>query len=88
MSVCIGNMKDGFGEVVVARDMPAPCKFLSLDCRQKFPVDPQGSTRGKTQINSHYYLNFISLKAFDLGYHRGKLLKDLPISSIKNVHIH
>ena len=28
-------LKDGFGEVVVAYDMPEPCKFWSLDCCQK-----------------------------------------------------
>ena len=26
-----GALKDGFGKVVVACDMPEPCKFLSLD---------------------------------------------------------
>ena len=30
-----GALKDGFGEAVVARDMPEPCKFPSLDVRQK-----------------------------------------------------
>ena len=30
-----GALKDGFGEVVVACDMPEPCKFLSLDSCQK-----------------------------------------------------
>ena len=30
-----GALKDGFGEVVVACDMPEPCKFPSLDSRQK-----------------------------------------------------
>ena len=30
-----GALKDVFGEVVVACDMPEPCKFLSLDSRQK-----------------------------------------------------
>ena len=30
-------MKDGFGEAVVACDMPEPCKFLSLDsCKKRF----------------------------------------------------
>ena len=33
-----GALKDVFGEVVVACDMPEPSKFLSLDSRQKrFP---------------------------------------------------
>ena len=30
-----GAPKDGFGEAVMACDMPKPCKFLSLDCCQK-----------------------------------------------------
>ena len=30
-----GALKDGFGEAVVACDMPEPCKFPSLDCCQK-----------------------------------------------------
>ena len=30
-------LKDGFGEVVVACDMPEPCKFPSLDsCQKRF----------------------------------------------------
>ena len=30
-------LKDGFGEAVVACDMPEPCKFPSLDsCQKKF----------------------------------------------------
>ena len=30
-------MKDGFGEAVVACDMPEPCKFPSLDtCQKRF----------------------------------------------------
>ena len=29
-----GALKDGFGEVVVARDMPEPCEFPSLDSYQ------------------------------------------------------
>ena len=32
-----GASKDGFGEAVVACDMPEPCKFPSLDsCRKRF----------------------------------------------------
>ena len=32
-----GTLKDGFGEAVIARDMPKPCKFLSLDgCQKRF----------------------------------------------------
>ena len=32
-----GALKDGFGEAVVARDMPEPCKFPSLDsCQKRF----------------------------------------------------
>ena len=32
-----GALKDGFGEAVVACDMPEPCKFPSLDsCQKKF----------------------------------------------------
>ena len=32
-----GALKSGFGETVVACDMPEPCKFLSLDsCQKKF----------------------------------------------------
>ena len=32
-----GALKDSFGEVVVACDMPEPCKFLSLDrCQKRF----------------------------------------------------
>ena len=30
-----GALNDGFGEAVVAYDMPEPCKFLSLDNCQK-----------------------------------------------------
>ena len=30
-----GALKDGFGEAVVACDMPEPCKFQSLDSWQK-----------------------------------------------------
>ena len=30
-----GALKDGFGEAVVACDMPEPCKFPSLDSCQK-----------------------------------------------------
>ena len=30
-----GALKDGFGESVVTRDMPEPCKFPSLDSCQK-----------------------------------------------------
>ena len=31
-------LKDGFGEAVVACDMPEPCKFPSLDsCQKRFP---------------------------------------------------
>ena len=30
-----GAPKDGFGEVVVAYNMPESCKFLSLDCCHK-----------------------------------------------------
>ena len=29
------TLKDGFGEAVVARDMPGPCEFPPLDSRQK-----------------------------------------------------
>ena len=32
-----GALKDGFGEAVVERDMPARCKFSSLDsCQKRF----------------------------------------------------
>ena len=32
-----GALKDGFGEAVMACDMPQPCKFLSLDsCQMRF----------------------------------------------------
>ena len=32
-----GALKDGLGEVVVACDMPEPCKFPSLDsCQKRF----------------------------------------------------
>ena len=32
-----GTLKDGFGEAVVACDMPEPCKFPSLvNCRKRF----------------------------------------------------
>ena len=32
-----GALKDSFGEVVMACDMPEPCKFLSLDsCQKRF----------------------------------------------------
>ena len=31
----MGRQGDGFGEAVVARDMPKPCEFPSLDCCQK-----------------------------------------------------
>ena len=32
-----GNLKDGFGEVVMACDMPEPCRFLPLySCQKKF----------------------------------------------------
>ena len=32
-----GALKDGFGEAVVVCNMPAPCKFLSLDsCHRRF----------------------------------------------------
>ena len=32
-----GALKNGFGEVVVACDMPEPCKFPSLDsCQKRF----------------------------------------------------
>ena len=32
-----GALKDGLGEAVVARDMPKPCKFPSLDsCQKRF----------------------------------------------------
>ena len=32
-----GALKDGFGEAVVASDMPEPCKFPFLDsCRRRF----------------------------------------------------
>ena len=32
-----GALKDGFGESVVTRDMPEPCKFPSLDsCQKRF----------------------------------------------------
>ena len=32
-----GALKDCFGEAVVARDMPEPCKFPSLEsCQKKF----------------------------------------------------
>ena len=32
-----GALKDGFGEAVVASDMPKSCKFLSLDrCQKRF----------------------------------------------------
>ena len=32
-----GALKDGFGEVVMAYDMPEPCKFPSLDsCQKRF----------------------------------------------------
>ena len=30
-----GALKDGFGEAVVACDMPEPCEFLPLDSCQK-----------------------------------------------------
>ena len=33
-----GALKDGFGEAVVAYDMPESCKFPSLDsCQRKIP---------------------------------------------------
>ena len=33
-----GALKDGFGEAVVACDMPEQCVFLSLDsCQERFP---------------------------------------------------
>ena len=33
-----GALKDGFGEAVVARDIPEPCKFPCLDsCQKKLP---------------------------------------------------
>ena len=33
-----GALKNGFGEAVVACDMPEPCKFPSLDsCQNRFP---------------------------------------------------
>ena len=37
-SPCLqGALKDGFGEAVVACDMPEPCKFPSLDsCQERF----------------------------------------------------
>ena len=37
-SLCLqGAMKDGFGEAVVACDMPEPCKFPSPDnCHKRF----------------------------------------------------
>ena len=39
-----GALNDGFGEAVVACDMPEPCKFLiSLQLTEEVPVDPQGS---------------------------------------------
>ena len=32
-----GALKDGFGEAVMACDMPKPCRFLSLDwCQKRF----------------------------------------------------
>ena len=32
-----GALKDGFGETVVACDMPEPCKFVPLDsCQKRF----------------------------------------------------
>ena len=32
-----GALKDGFGEAVVACDMPEPCRFPSLDsCQKRF----------------------------------------------------
>ena len=34
---CGGVLKDGFGEAVVACDMPEPCKFPSLEsCQKRF----------------------------------------------------
>ena len=30
-----GALRDGFGEAIVAGDMPEPCKFPSLDSRLK-----------------------------------------------------
>ena len=44
-----GVLKDGFGEVVVACDIPEPCKFPSLD--KKTTTEEQGeirTTNGKT----------------------------------------
>ena len=39
-----GARTNGFGEAVVACDMPEPCKFLFLDsCQKRFLLDPQGS---------------------------------------------
>ena len=35
-----GALKDGFGEAVVACDMPEPCEFLSLDRCQKNSCGP------------------------------------------------
>ena len=36
-----GSLEDGFGEAVVACDMPEPCKFLSLDrCQKRFSCEP------------------------------------------------
>ena len=36
-----GTLKDGFGEAVMACNIPEPCKFPSLNSCQ-VPVDPQG----------------------------------------------
>ena len=37
-----GALKDGFGEAVVARDIPEPCKFPSLDsCQKRFLWAPK-----------------------------------------------
>ena len=39
-----GALKDGFGEAVVACDMPESCTFPSLDsCPEEVPEDPLGN---------------------------------------------
>ena len=44
-------LKDGFGEAVLARDMPEPCEFPSLDsCQKKFLWTPK-----KVGLGSHLW---------------------------------
>ena len=54
-----GALKGGFGEALVARDMPEPCEFPSLDSLQKRVFWAQ-TDENRGLSNPHHLLNWPS----------------------------